>query len=230
LVLLTAIVSNAQVTKVVDVDKVDGQVVGNHFYMIGAEPVSTAKYVRVVSGSPFFSSSWFRGKVVMSGGRVYDSILLRLDLLDNTFQFVDGSGREMVGLATTVKSLILRDSLTGKQYEFDQYIFLQATNNIEPGWYQLLADGRAAAYKRIVKRMSETSPYGSATAEQIITDVPQHYLFVNSVFSRIKKFKDIPDLLSDKKDELNKFINSKNLSGKTDEDYKQLLNYYNSLF
>jgi hypothetical protein len=166
----------------------------------------------------------------MSAGGVYDSILLRLDLLDNSFQFVDVNGREMMASSSTVKSLILRDSLTNKQYEFDQSIFFQATNKIEAGWYQLLADGRAAIYKRIVKIVTENTPYGSATVEQAIVDAPQYYIFVNAVFTRIKKFKEIPGLLADKKDELDKYISSKNLSGRSDEDYNKLLDYYNSLF
>ena len=192
------------------------------------EPVSNVKYIRVVTGSPYFNESWMRGKVVMSGGFEYDSVLLRLDLLDNSLQYIGRDGREMIAVPA-VKSVILRDSVSGKAYEFEHSSFLPVTGRIAIGWYLLLADGRAALYKRFVKTVADNKPYGSATVEQTINTSTLYYVFVNSVFTRIKKIKDIPDLLKDKKDELNKYISSKNLPGKSDSEYADLIDYYNSL-
>ena len=45
----------------------------------------------------------------------------------------------------------------------------------------------------------------------------------------IKKFKDIPDVLADKKDEVSKYIKNNSLSGKTDDDYRAVFDYYNGL-
>jgi hypothetical protein len=39
----------------------------------------------------------------------------------------------------------------------------------------------------------------------------------------------MPDLLSDKKTELNEYISSKKLSGKSDEDHSALISYYNNI-
>lgn len=103
------------------------------------------------------------------------------------------------------------------------------TGRIVFGWYLLLSDGRAALYKRFVKTVADNKPYGSVTVEQTINTSTLYYVFVNSVFTRIKKIKDIPELLKDKKDELNKYISSKNLSGKSDLEYAELVYYYNSL-
>ena len=49
------------------------------------------------------------------------------------------------------------------------------------------------------------------------------------MFIRIKKIKEILDILSDKRAELNNYINSNNLTGKADSDYTSLVDYYNSL-
>jgi hypothetical protein len=72
-------------------------------------------------------------------------------------------------------------------------------------------------------------PYGSATIEQTIDTFGQYFVDVSSVLNRVKKFKDLSDLLKDKKDELNKYISSKKLTGKTDQDYIDLVTYYNKL-
>jgi hypothetical protein len=81
-----------------------------------------------------------RGKITMSGGAVYDSILVRLDLMDNSLQYVSHKGKEMIAVSTTIKTVVLRDSVTGKKSEFEQSVFLPATNTIQQGWYQLLAE------------------------------------------------------------------------------------------
>lgn len=111
LFLLQAMAGHSQ--RVVDVGKEDVSLTSNMFYAVGGEPVSTIKYVRVVAGSPYFNESWMRGKVVMSGGFVYDSVLLRLDLLDNSLQYIGRGGRELIAVSV-VKAVILRDSVSGK--------------------------------------------------------------------------------------------------------------------
>jgi len=204
------------------------QVTSSLFYIVGGEPVSTAKYVRVVEGSPYFNESWMKGKVVMNRGARYDSILLRLDLLENALHYLAKDRQEMIA-TSPVKSIILSDSVSGKEYPFVNSLFLQATGTIQPGWYQLLATGQVALFKRFVKTISENKPYGSATVEQIITTSVHYFVMVNSVFIAIKKFKELPDLLKDKKNELKAYITSKNLSGKSDADYLALISYYNGL-
>ena len=214
--------------KTIDVGKEDVKISPGNFYTIGEQLVATAKYVKVVEGSPYFRETWMRGMVTLSKGSRYDSILLRLDLLDNSLQFINLDGKEMI-VTSPVRAIILHDSVTGKKYEFDNSVFLPVTNKIETGWYQLLADGQVALYKRMVKTLKENQPYGSATVEQTISDATQYYIFANSVFTRVKKMKDIPVQLNDKKEELNKYISVKKLSGHSDADYASVVDYYNSL-
>ena len=57
----------------------------------------------------------------------------------------------------------------------------------------------------------------------------QYYALYNGVFIQVKKFKELPDVLSEKKDEITQYIKANNLSGKTDDDYSSVFNYYNGL-
>ena len=212
----------------IEVGKQEVKIQSGNFYILGEQRVAAAKYVKVVEGSPYFRETWMRGMVTMSKGSRYDSILLRLDLLDNSLQYINLDGKEMIA-TSQVRAIILNDSVTGKKYEFENSVFLPVTNKIETGWYQLLADGQVALYKRLVKTLKENQPYGSATVEQTISDATQYYIFANSVFTRVKKIKDIPVQLNDKKEELNKYISSKNLSSHSDADYASVVDYYNSL-
>ena len=53
--------------------------------------------------------------------------------------------------------------------------------------------------------------------------------FIPEIFSKIKKFKDLPGMLTDKKEDLNKYISSMKMTGKTDQDYTDLITYYNQI-
>jgi hypothetical protein len=214
--------------KVIDVEKTDYRVTSSLFYTVGGSPVSNAKYIRVVEGSPYFNESWMKGSIVMSGGAVYDSITVRLDLVDNSLQYMSPEGKEMIA-TSSIKGITLRDSVTGMESRFVHSSFMQATGKIDEGWYQLLAAGNSPLYKRYVKIITENAPYGSATVEQIINTSSRYFIMINSVLTPIKKFKDIPDLLSEKKNELKLYISSKNLSGKSDVDYSALITYYNNM-
>jgi len=93
----------------------------------------------------------------------------------------------------------------------------------------LLTEGKVSVFKQIKKQMNENKPYGSATIERSVSTSFQYFALSEGNLIQIKKFKEIPDVLSDKKDELSKYIKTNNLSGKTDDDYRIVFNYYNGL-
>jgi hypothetical protein len=106
--------------------------------------------------------------------------------------------------------------------------FIQS-NNRARGWYQLLSEGSAWLFKKYDKQLHESKPYGSATIEQSIVTVPRYYVFYKGTFTEIKKIKDLPGILVDKKEEVVQYIKSNSLSGKTDEDFEKAITYYNGL-
>ncbi len=77
--------------------------------------------------------------------------------------------------------------------------------------------------------MNEERPYGSATIEQSIRTSFQYYALSNGKFTQVKKFKELPDVLPGKKDEVTQYIKTNNLAGKTDDEYRSVFNYYNGL-
>ncbi|MBL7744449.1 MAG: hypothetical protein JNN00_13325, partial [Chitinophagaceae bacterium] len=209
-------------TKVVDVGKENVQITSSLFYSVGGEPVSTTKYVRVVSGSPYFSENWMKGKLALGDGRMYDSLRLKLDMVEHSLLFISQLGKELMA-TTPVRGVSLIDSLTGQQYHFIHSSYLSLAKNMEKGWYEILANGKAILYKYIRKDIKENRPYGSATIEQSIVDTDQYYVFYQNTFTRLKKIKEIPEILGEKKENLKLFIEQKKLTGRPDTDYSELV-------
>lgn len=218
-------------TTVVDVNKVNtgGTVSSNLIYAVGGVPMNNAKYIAIVEGSPFFSESYYTGKIILSGGKVYDKIKLKLDLMDNSVHYMSTEGEELVA-TTPIKTVFLYDAVAQKEIQFDNSELLITLSKIEKtGWYELLDTGTVRLYKRHHKSIRENKPYGSATTEQYITTSYSYYIFTNSVFTPVKKIKALPDMMQDKKTELQEYINLHGLTGKSDKDYITLVAYYNSL-
>jgi hypothetical protein len=217
--------------RVIDVTKDDANLLNpNFFYTVSGQPVGLPKYVKVVEGSAFFNPEWLNGRVMLSEGKEYGPMQLKLDLLKDELYYLDPSGREMIA-TTPLQRIILIDTIKNLHYIFINSFAIPAKNpDVESGWYELMNNGKASIYKKLTKVITETKPYGSATTEQIIHTSSKYFILFNNQLIRIKKFKDLADMLSDKKSEVQTFIKTNKLTGKNDEDYNMVVSYYNDMF
>ena len=224
--LIGSITTSAQ--RVVDVDKSDANPNRGNFFTVAGNPISLIKYIRVVEGSPFFSESWMTGSILLTDGRLCNNISLKLDLLSNEIYFLGVSGKELIA-TVPVAELILRDSINGTEYFFVNAAAFVAAPAPEAGWFLLLCEGNVSLFKKFQKNIRETRPYGAATFEQTILTTSAYYLLFNNTFYPVKKFSMLPEILSNKNLALGQFMKKNGLSGKTDEDYVALVQYYNSI-
>jgi hypothetical protein len=222
---------NSFAQRTVDVTKQDVNFQNSSFfYVVNGSPVSLVKYVKVVDGSPFFGDDWMKARIILSLGKEYDNLLVKLDLLANELYYKDASGHEMVA-TSTLQQVVLIDTVKSLFYTFvysDAIPF--AGNPPDKGWYQVMTNGKAILYKQFVKTINEVKPYGSATVEQTIYTTSNFFVLYNDRFTHIKKFKDLTDLLADKKTLLQQYITAGKLNGKKEDDYISVVTYYNDLF
>lgn len=218
--------SSAQ--KVVDASKND-YVGMNNFYSVAGEPFVNAKFVRLKSGSPYFADEWLKGKGVSESGQVYAGGTVKLNLLDNQILFLNSKGEEMTS-SLVLKELLLSDTLSGKNYQFVSSSVLPSSSSIKKGWYLQLVSGKARLYQYFRKWMVEDKPYGSATTEQSIVTKEEFYVLVNDSLLQLKKAKELPALLPDKKKEIETYLSQKEVQHLgAAEQFTSIINYYNSL-
>jgi len=197
------------------------------FNIVGGEPF-VVKFTKLVEGSPYFSNEWLKGNVTLDGGKEFDGIPLRLDLYDNQVHYRNANGVELIA-SPQIKKLSLFDTAAKQTFNFINGSSIAAKKSSE-GWYQVLTNGKASLFKKYEKRLIEDRPYGSATVEQSIMTFSHYYILTNGEdLKEIKKFKDLPDLLNGKKEEVSTYIKDKRLSGKKDDDYRDVVNYFNGL-
>ncbi|TMI86380.1 MAG: hypothetical protein E6H10_00105 [Bacteroidetes bacterium] len=200
----------------------------NFFTVVSGEPIVFVKFKQLVDGSPYFRDEWMKGNVVLNGVETqYAGILLKLDLYENEVHYQNLSGVEMIA-TTRIQRIILFDTAAQKIFNFINGEFIDGRSPVH-GWYLLLAEGDAMLFKQIRKHMTENKPYGSATIEQSISNSAHYYILYKEDFNEIKKIRDLPDLLPDKKSQMFDYLKNNNISGKTDSDFENAINYFNSL-
>lgn len=193
------------------------------FHSIGGEPVVTAKFTRLVEGTPYYKDEWVKGIIITPGGKEYKDIPVKLDLYHNEVRYMDNKDKEFIA-STPIREVMI-DNI-----RFVHSSSLAGTANVKAGWYQVLHAGTATLYKYYKKDLSETKPFNSAVHEQTIKTTPVYYVRHNNALLEIKKLKDAPSILSDHTASLEKFLEKNDRKSDTmDDRFIKLVEYYNSL-
>ena len=213
--------------KTIDVDKESDRAL-TYLYTVGGTPFITAKFARVVEGSPFFNEQKMRGAIILSEGKEYKNILLRLNLLESQVNYLNEKEVELIA-STPVREIVLWDTINNHDHRFIFSDYIKTTDKPEKDFYELLQAGKAELYKQYKKRILENKPYGSATVEQTIQTNLRYYVLLNDTWIKLNKLKDLPNTFPGKRVEISKFISDNRLSGDTEKNFEAVVSYYNSL-
>jgi DNA-binding PadR family transcriptional regulator len=225
---LTCLIATSQTT--VDVDKERGVSGGalKYVYTVAGTPFVTAKFAKVVEGSPFFNEQMMHGAIILSGGKEYRNILVRLNLLESQVNYIDEKQIEMIA-TTPISEVVLWDTINNNHHRFVFSNYIETTDKPEKDFYELLQAGKAELYKQYKKTMLESKPYGSATVEQSIRTELRYFVLISGKWIRIKKIKELTDLLTDTKNEIQKFVSDKKLTKDSEANFEAIIAYYNTL-
>lgn len=201
----------------------------NHFYLNADLPVIIDQYPAFASGTPYFIDEWSNADIEAQSGEVYKNIRVRLNLIENTLQYITPEGRQLIA-TTPIKAVVIKDSASGNVYRFIYSFLLEGTKNTKAGWYLELILGQASFYKRISKTIIQPKNYSASETQPSVNTSEEYFIYTDSTLSSVKKIKDVPALLKTKSTELNTYINSNKLSGKSESVFIDVIKYYNSLF
>jgi len=215
--------------RTVDVTNNDVRVGATTVNEVNGTPFINTKFVRLVEGSPYFSEDWMKAVLVGTDNYNYKNQVVKLDLFDNKVHYQDEKQVELI-TTTPLKELVLTDA-QGNNFRFVKGSAIQFTTpETKESWFLWLASGTASLYKLYNKRLFEQTPYNSATIEQHIKTTEKYMVLYNNGLLEIKKLKDAPSVLANKKSELEDFLKNKDDKNKSmDERFIALVEYYNSL-
>jgi hypothetical protein len=177
--------------------------------------------------TPFFSDRWMKSVLLLANGKTQAGLMVKLDLFENNIYYLDDGGIENINV-TPVREVILTDTTNNRVYRFI-HSSAMATTGVEPGWYELLISGSSSLYKKTVKKMMGTASQKSEDEIKPLSTSAHFYILANGNLLQVKRVKEIPEILKDKKNELQEYIRTKKLGGKSENDMVSLVQYYNTL-
>jgi len=199
--------------------------------MVLADPVSNRMFSSEkysgYEGSPFlFKDKWTPGNVTVTKG-TYKNLELRLDVYSNVlffkkdeqpYEFQD----EIVGFV-----LIPNVSDSSSYMYFKRGI---SGDGVKPQQYvQVLAEGKVGLYKSDVKQLADLNQINQGVIKTFTTTT--RYVITKDNQAQIIKpgKKEVLQVLSDKADKVQAYIDQNKISFKKDADLAAIFKYYNSL-
>jgi hypothetical protein len=173
------------------------------------------------NGHPFLGVDEFQKGSVIIAGKLYNDVFIKYDIYNQQVvaKVMDGAGKE--------KILILQRDFID-EFRFNGKIFKpQETGYHTPHFFQIIGDKAIVILIRWSKEL--IIPIGSVeTKYNYLNNNKKLYLLVNSKAIPLKKNKNLWVLLPDKKETINEFFKSENVSLKYLSEY-QLVNLVNVL-
>jgi len=183
-------------------------------------------------GSPFFPEEYCLAKVRTTTGTVYENLYAKLYLLD-TLLFVqapDKTDKVIKNQILTIEFLHCTDEITGAGTIF-QTGFPAVDKQSSRTFYQVLDTGAAKLLKLLTVTYSDEKPFGTGGITRVFKIDESYYAF-NKTRQMVKLNKNkeaVINALTDKKNEVSKFLTDKNLKCKKETDIITVFNYYNTL-
>lgn len=193
---------------------------------VSARMFSIEKYSGY-DGSPFlFNDNWTPGSATVTKG-TYKNLDLRLDVYNSVLFFK--KNEEPYEFQDEVISFVLMpnaaDSTTWMHFKKGF-----ADGGLKPNQYvQVLSEGKVSLYKSELKLLSDVNQINQGVVKTFTTTA-RYFVLKSGAMQLIKpNKKEILDVLSDKSDKVQSFINDQKISFKKDTDLARLFRYYNSL-
>jgi len=193
------------------------------------EPLLTGNAV-YEDGSPFYLNEWTVGNLILASKKKYAGVFVKLNLQTDRvhYQYQETKAERVAGDGIVLE-VELKDPGRLDTVRFRCH-FPPIDKHDLKTFYQVLVNGKVVLLKQIKKILIEEKAFNSATITRRFDTDKSYYVFKNEGMIRLKRTKSgILDVLSDKKEFIEKFVSDNKLTIKSDDDLAKVFTYYNSL-
>ena len=184
-----------------------------------------------IAGTPFLFDTWKYGILEINEKDVFSNVQLRLDLLGQQVHLKKTDGNEVIINPGAVKKITLFDSTgTVPALYFFECGFPSIDNQNANNFYQILCRGKIEFLKSQRKAVKEEKDSFSGEIKKEFASYEDYYFFDKNKLQRLKRDKtSILNMMKDKNDNIESFVQANKISFKSIDDIKKLVDYYNSL-
>lgn len=184
-----------------------------------------------VLGSAYLSEAWLHGYIKLKTGETVEDIKLRYNIWQDMMELVV-NGKDTLNIDSPVK--VAEVGFGGKVFQYN--IIKEPGNIIKGGYFELLTNGHVKLLVRREMKISSDSYVsnymggGGSGASYYVTIDNLYIKRGQGGAVRLKKTKKaLIEALSDREDEVEKFISEKKLNVTKVKDIIEIVNYYNRI-
>ncbi|MGV8096322.1 MAG: hypothetical protein AB2L24_31085 [Mangrovibacterium sp.] len=178
-----------------------------------------------ISGSPFLNADFIAGEVFLPDSGSFSNVLLRYNIYTDKMEFKNKNNQVL----EIVEPERYDRFILGEQ--IFRYIPPVEGNRTEKGFFQVLADGHIALYKKLRINFQEAQKpgaYKDAQPPKFIVMPPEYYLSIHeSRLEKVKGQKQALELLSSQKPDVTAFAKKEKLNLNKEEELKKAVEYCN---
>jgi hypothetical protein len=176
-----------------------------------------------VEGSPYLSNDWAYARIKLVDSRVYDSVLIKLNLYENKIHFKDENGSERM-LSVQMREIEIKDQSS----KWNNTVFVSGYGEDKNVFYQALTDGKKAGLlKKMNVIITESKVFNGPNQKKF--DLQDKY-YVYSKGTLYEESKNCSSLMSafgnDRK--VSEFVSANDIKCNKEKDLLKLVDYYNS--
>jgi len=196
---------------------------------VNGSVLNLQKYSEMV-GTPYLYEDWTIGEVTFSNGQKRSNIEMKYDLVEDKPMFKGKDDQPFYFIDPVAAfSLTGKNGAESKTFKNNFPPFKNLTSGT---FYEVLEEGKIKLLKKILKIISETKDYNSATGVKTVNEQTIYFLVTGDKMNPLQK-KDLKTFISNvdaaKSDAISAFAGQNKLNLKNENDLKKLVAYYNSL-
>lgn len=186
---------------------------------------------RDVAGSPYLKDTWTHAAMRLNGNMIVPDMRVRLDLKSQQWHFLDSGNTERLVPVGLVREVLVDDSSgTDVKTTVFRSGFPPVDSRKSTDFYQVVSDGKVLLLHSMVKVINADKDEMAGTMQMEFVLYEEYYLFNRGKMWRIKKDKsEALNQLADKKEKIQAFIDENHLKLKSIDEWKQVIDYYNTL-
>lgn len=184
-----------------------------------------------IEGSPFYPTDYYRASIFTRDDKIYKDVSVRFNMLDNLLLMKQDDGTELVVTSPVTRVIFTDRYKQGMLNTVFEKGFPRTSQQNEQTYYEVLDSGRVKLLKHRSASYDDKTYYGIAGISRVFEIKVTYYLFAEGKMSKLDKGKDgLLSLFTEKKEELNRYIDEKSLKCRNESDWINAIAYYNSLF
>lgn len=184
-----------------------------------------------VNGTQFFIEQWKFGSIKLFDKAVFNHVPVRMNLQTLQVHYLNENKAELAIMPELVRELFIYDTINGQPVEYDFQNGFPAFDKLdEYSFYLVLSHGKMKLLKSILKEIGEESTALGGETKKEFKAYERYFLFADNKLQQVRLNKSsILQALHDQQAKIEDYVKTNNLSYKSENDLKKMVDFYNRL-